>query len=109
MTANAKIYFTEDKTVFDYAAWERIWATAFDEPPSNNTTAPSWVAKNLPDGSHGIFALSDDEVVGFVSIFTDAVLFAWITDIAVHADHQRNGIGTALLCRANEKFSHLSI
>lgn len=109
MTANAKIYFTEDKTVFDYAAWECIWATTFDEPPSNNTTAPLWLAKNLPDGSHGIFALSDEEVVGFISVFTDDVLHAWVADIAVHTDHQRNGIGTALLHRANEKFSHLSM
>lgn len=109
MTFATPISFTEDKTVFDYAAWDRIWAGAFDDAPSQNTDAPLWVSKNLPDGSHGIFALADDEVVGFVSVFTDDILHAWIADIAVHSDHQRTGIGKELLRCVTEKFGHLSI
>lgn len=39
----------------------------------------------------------DQEVIGLVRVLTDSVSVAFIQDLLVHPDHQRNGIGTKLM------------
>lgn len=42
----------------------------------------------------------ENELVGFLSILSDGVGDAFLLDLMVHPDHQRKGIGTALVKEA---------
>ena len=51
----------------------------------------------LANGHHYVAALSGDAVVGYAGLSVTPPDEAWVQNIAVRADHQRQGIGTALL------------
>lgn len=46
-------------------------------------------------------------LVGLVRVISDDVSIAWLQDILVHPDHQRAGIGRALVDRAIARFQHV--
>lgn len=45
---------------------------------------------------------SGGRLIGFVRVLTDASYNAFVADLAVHPDHQSQGIGTRLMTRALE-------
>ena len=65
---------------------------------------PEAVERALARSDHGICAVVDGEVVGFARITGDGGLHYYITDVIVHRDYQRRGIGTAIVARLMEYF-----
>ena len=45
------------------------------------------------------------QLVGLVRVVGDDATIAWVQDLLVHPDHQRQGVGTALLRAALERFA----
>ncbi|MCF6323225.1 MAG: GNAT family N-acetyltransferase [Gammaproteobacteria bacterium] len=50
-----------------------------------------------------------DELIGYVSAFSDGVFITMIGDLLVHADYQRRGIGTALLKSVERRYPGIPI
>ena len=42
-------------------------------------------------------AWTEGQMVGTVTVWSDAVNFAWLDDLVVHPDHRRRGIGALVL------------
>jgi ribosomal-protein-alanine N-acetyltransferase len=65
--------------------------------------AEQWSAgmfwNELASGHQYLVALDRDEVVGYAGVALVPPTEAWINNIAVRADHQRHGVGRALLER----------
>ncbi len=47
------------------------------------------------------------QLVGLVRVVGDDATIAWVQDLLVHPDHQRQGVGTVLLRAALERFAHV--
>ena len=52
---------------------------------------------------------SADELIGYVSAFSDGVFMTMIGELLVHPDFQRRGIGTALLKRVELRYPGIPI
>ncbi len=63
--------------------------------PERWSAAMFW--NELASGHHYLVSLDGDEVVGYGGLATTAPDEAWVNNIAVRRDHQRRGIGRALL------------
>jgi len=50
-------------------------------------------------GTIAVGAWHEDELVGFARAVTDGLFRAYLEDVAVHADHRRQGIGSRLVAR----------
>jgi ribosomal-protein-alanine N-acetyltransferase len=51
----------------------------------------------LANGHHYVAAVDDDEVVGYAGMVLAPPDEAWVNNMAVRRDHQRKGLGRALL------------
>jgi ribosomal-protein-alanine N-acetyltransferase len=51
----------------------------------------------LANGNHYVAAVDGDEVVGYAGLVLSPPDEAWVNNMAVRRDHQRRGIGRALL------------
>lgn len=61
-------------------------------------------------GVFGFFARSDEgKLAGFARVMSDDAMCAWIAEICVRPNYQRQGIGTALGELVVERFGHLAI
>ena len=60
-------------------------------------------------GVYGFFAYAENRLVGMTRVFSDDQSCAWIAEICVHPDWQRRGVGSALVDRANKRFSHTAL
>lgn len=65
----------------------------------------------LENAFHGslctLGAYLDDELVGIIRAVGDGASILFIQDILVHPDHQRRGIGTALMHAMLERYAHV--
>lgn len=67
------------------------------------TESPERMQRMLDEAQYVEAARSSDgRLVGFVRVLTDASYNAFVADLAVHPDHQGQGIGTRLMERALE-------
>lgn len=68
---------------------------------------PEKMAKLLPNSLWYLAAYDDDRLVGLIRAIGDDASIAYIQDILVHPDYQRQGIGRTLVDRALKRFDHL--
>ena len=62
------------------------------------------------DGIFGAFAENEEgQLVGFVRVFSDCLSKCYLTEICVHPDWQRRGVGRALVKRIVSRFSSATI
>ena len=52
--------------------------------------------RGLPNSCHGVTVVHDGEVIGMGRIVGDGATVFQLTDIAVHPDHQGQGLGTEI-------------
>lgn len=71
------------------------------------TDYPEKVAKLLPGSLWHLAALDDEKLVGIIRVVGDDSSILYIQDICVDPDYQRQGIGTALVGRTLNHFSHI--
>ncbi|MGE5477544.1 MAG: GNAT family N-acetyltransferase [Bacteroidales bacterium] len=58
---------------------------------------------------HSDLAFADDRLVGLVRVFSDGVRSSWLSEICVHPDWQRKGVGRALLASVRARFAHTAL
>jgi ribosomal protein S18 acetylase RimI-like enzyme len=60
-------------------------------------------------GVYGFFAFDQDRLVGAARVYSDNFFSTWITEICVHQEWQRRGIGCALLGMINARFHYTAL
>ncbi len=78
----------------DDAALSALHAAAFTSP---TTTITPWRQRLERHSLTWVGAFAADHLVGFVNLCWDGGAHAVVLDTLVHPDHQRRGIGAALL------------
>ena len=59
-------------------------------------------------GSHRVMvAREDGQLIGLIRSISDGVTIAYVQDILVHPDHQRRGIGRAMVQAILEQYAHI--
>lgn len=103
-----EISITTDPSRYGPADFDRVLDTALAIPPSN--TDDETYSRLFGEGAFGFFAeTADNQLVGLLRILSDDVTKTSVSEICIHPDFQRRGIGTALLRRAIARFSHTAI
>lgn len=70
-------------------------------------TQDSSIIEGVLAGSrHYIVAKVEEQLVGLVRVVGDGVYIAYIQDLLVHSDYQRQGIGSQLMLRILEEVSY---
>lgn len=87
-----------DETSAVVALYEAVGWTAY-------TADPAALARALEASTWVATAWHEERLVGLVRVLSDEVAIAWIQDVLVHPDHQRQGIGRALVEAALERFA----
>jgi ribosomal protein S18 acetylase RimI-like enzyme len=64
------------------------------------------VTDSLAGSTLGVVAVSDSRAVGMARVVGDGVKYFYIQDVAVHPDHQHQGIGQALLRRSLDRIAN---
>lgn len=94
-------------TYADRAAVEAVTAVAFGEEPEGRVVTLMRTLESTGAARVGLVAVHEDEVVGHVGLsrgWVDArqalVEVLVLSPLSVHPDHQRRGVGTALVAAA---------
>lgn len=61
------------------------------------------------DHIYSDLAFAGDRLVGLVRVFSDGVRSSWLSEICVHPDWQRKGVGSALLASVRARFAHTAL
>lgn len=61
------------------------------------------------DHIHCELAYNGDRLVGLLRVFSDGVRSSWLSEICVHPDWQRKGVGRALQASARSRFAHTAL
>ncbi len=89
MTVTLHVRFLVDDEVLS-----RLYALAFGVTA---TTVGPWAARLARHSLTWVGAFEEEDLVGFVNVCWDGGAHAVLLDTAVHPDHQRRGIGRALV------------
>lgn len=89
--------FTTDELIslYDSVGW------------SAYTRDPQSLAEAVANSTHVVSARFQGALVGLARCVSDDVSIVYLQDVLVHPDHQRQGIGRALLDRCLERFAHV--
>ncbi|MDP9362679.1 MAG: GNAT family N-acetyltransferase [Chloroflexota bacterium] len=60
-------------------------------------------------GTIAVGAWHEDELVGFARAVTDGLFRAYLEDVAVHADHRQQGIGSRLVTRLVQELADVEL
>lgn len=61
------------------------------------------------DHIHADLAFAGGRLVGLARVFSDGVRSSWLSEICVHPDWQRKGVGRALLASVRDRFAHTAL
>jgi GNAT superfamily N-acetyltransferase len=89
MTVALRVRFSVDDDVLS-----RLHALAFG---ATAMAVGSWAQRMARHSLTWVGAFEDEDLVGFVNVCWDGGAHAVLLDTAVHPDHQRRGIGRALV------------
>lgn len=109
MTEENGIGITEDAARVSPEALAALYESVGFGVRSDYLGRPDLLEKMFGPGCFGFFALEEAGLVGLVRVFSDDLMCAWIAELCVRPDRQKQGIGTALLERVLERFSHTAI
>jgi GNAT superfamily N-acetyltransferase len=104
--------WANDSSRLDFASYTALMdAVGFGEaedylPESAN---PDYLRKHFGPGTHAIFAYDRKELVGLARAFSDDHICSWLSEICVHPQWQRLGIGRELMKRLNMRLSHTAL
>ncbi|MFN7143519.1 MAG: GNAT family N-acetyltransferase [Myxococcota bacterium] len=73
----------------------------------SRSTDPAHLVAIVEGARWVVSAWEGDTLVGFARAISDGVSNAYVSTVAVHPDHQRRGIGRALLARLLEGRGHV--
>lgn len=65
------------------------------------------LARAFDNSLYVLGAFEDDRLVGFIRCVGDGEHIVYVQDLIVDVPFKRRGIGSALLCQAMERFSHV--
>jgi GNAT superfamily N-acetyltransferase len=71
------------------------------------TNEPAKLAAAIAGSDFVVTAVEDEALIGLARCVSDDVSIAYIQDILVHPDHQRKGIGKALVEAVLHRFAHV--
>ena len=104
--------WTNDFSRLDFTSFIALMdAVGFGEaedylPESAN---PDYLARHFGPGTHAIFAYDNDQLVGFARAFSDDLFCSWLSEICVHPDWQRQGVGRELMARIDSHLAHTAL
>lgn len=70
---------------------------------------PDYLARLFGPGVYGFFAFDDAALVGMARVFSDDVATAFVVEICIRHDRQRQGVGRALMGMVLARFEHTAI
>lgn len=71
-------------------------------------TDPEGLARAVDNSTYVVTARDDDaNLIGLARCLSDDVSIMYLQDLLVHPDHQRSGIGTALLVSCMRRYGHV--
>ena len=68
---------------------------------------PDRLAMAIDRSTHVVTARLDGELIGLARCLSDDVAVLYIQEVLVHPGHHRRGIGTTLVTRCVDRFSHV--
>lgn len=74
---------------------------------SSYTSDPARLVRAVQNSSYVVTAWHDDALIGLARGVSDDVSIFYLQDILVHPEHQRRGVGRALLERCLERYAHV--
>ena len=74
---------------------------------SSYTNEPANLMKAISNASYVVTAWNGDTLIGLARCLSDDVSIFYLQDILVHPEHQRAGVGRALLTNCIERFEHV--
>jgi ribosomal protein S18 acetylase RimI-like enzyme len=97
------------------ATVEIRWRQPFTSAEANRLHAEAFNTRPYPDDEWDWASLVEEhslgwvtarlgpDLVGFANVITDGLVHAWLQDVMVSPDHQRNGIGAQLVDEATRQ------
>lgn len=67
------------------------------------------IANMFSSGAFGLFAFSEDELIGAARLFSDDFTVSWLAEICVTPTWQRKGIGRLLVDQINQRFGKTAL
>src|SRR5437588_3402898 len=64
---------------------------------------PSIISRMIAEANLVVTAWDDDRLIGFARTLTDFVYVGYLSDLAVHVDYQKQGIGVELISHTRSK------
>jgi len=107
MEADSPVHIRHTLVPGDIAALARLWAE--NGWGSADAEGEEQVRKVLAGTGWIAIAEVEGRFAGYARALTDGVVVTYLVEIAVVAELQRNGIGTALVRSCLSAFSHTSI
>ena len=107
MEADSPAYIRHSLVSGDIAALARLWAE--NGWGSADAEGEEQVRKVLAGSGWIAIAEIDGRFAGYVRALTDGVLVTYLVEIAVVAELQRRGVGTALVRSCLSAFAHTAI
>ncbi|MCB9684285.1 MAG: GNAT family N-acetyltransferase [Alphaproteobacteria bacterium] len=71
------------------------------------TEEPEALLRALANSTWVLSVWWDGDLIGLARVVSDEVAIAWLQDLLVRPDHQRTGLGKALIAKAQERFAHV--
>ncbi len=99
--AESDIAYADEKNVSPEEVAELFRASGIRRP----TDDMDRIAKMLKNADLMVSARHGGALVGFARALTDFSFCCYLSDLAVHRDYQRNGIGKELVHRIRQKMS----
>lgn len=103
------LQITTDPQVVDFASFHDVYKSVEFHRSSDYEFPADYMEKAFGPGVYGFFAFEGQRLVGVARVFSDDMICAWIAEICVHKDRQRNGVGHALLDEIISRFNHVAI
>jgi len=104
-TNNISLKETKD---LDYEKVVKIfYEVQFLKPPEKREVYKEAIEKAFRNSQLVVSAWDDDELIGFVRVLTDEMLFATIWNMMIKPSHQKKGVGTMLIQKCLDTYPHL--
>lgn len=98
--------FSNDWRALDIQSLHQVYASVDFGFSDDADLPPEMLEKLFPPGTYGFFAYHGELLIGAARVLSDDILDSWISEICVHPNWQRQGIGTKLLEMINLRFPH---
>jgi GNAT superfamily N-acetyltransferase len=71
------------------------------------TADPTTLARAIDNSSFVVGARDDGRLIGLARAISDDATICYLQDVVVHPDHQRGGVGRALISSILQRYAHV--